>query len=248
MTGTVEKMTNALVVPQGDLILTRIATVMDINDALREVCSFLQVRHLTYLLAQNPCMGVTSTFVRTTYPAEWVSRYLTGSYEHRDPVFARGLCGKVPFFWSEASLATADAREFFAEAKSHGVGGLGYCVPIADRLGLRAMLCLNHSGDAAAWRSKVAEHRTIIAKIADAIHGRALGLLRVTDVQAPLSPREIECLTWAAQGKDALTIASILEISDHTARDHLRFAKKKLGCTTIAQAVYKAGKLNLINH
>lgn len=52
-----------------------------------------------------------------------------------------------------------------------------------------------------------------------------------------LSPREFECLQWAAKGKSAWEIGSILGISRRTAAFHLDNAKRKLDVRTIAQAV-----------
>jgi len=52
-----------------------------------------------------------------------------------------------------------------------------------------------------------------------------------------LSPREFECLEWAAQGKSAWEIGRILGISRHTAATYLETTKAKLGVRTIVQAV-----------
>jgi DNA-binding CsgD family transcriptional regulator len=52
-----------------------------------------------------------------------------------------------------------------------------------------------------------------------------------------LSPREFECLEWAAQGKSAWEIGQILGISRHTVATYLDNAKAKLGVRTIVQAV-----------
>jgi LuxR family transcriptional regulator, activator of conjugal transfer of Ti plasmids len=52
-----------------------------------------------------------------------------------------------------------------------------------------------------------------------------------------LSPREYECLEWAAKGKSAWDIGCILNISRRTAAFHLDNAKSKLGVRTISQAV-----------
>jgi LuxR family transcriptional regulator, activator of conjugal transfer of Ti plasmids len=63
---------------------------------------------------------------------------------------------------------------------------------------------------------------------------------KLTDEQRigsiPLSPREFECLEWAAQGKSAWEIGRILGISRHTVASYLNHAKQKLGVRTIVQA------------
>ena len=54
-----------------------------------------------------------------------------------------------------------------------------------------------------------------------------------------MSPREFECLEWAARGKSAWDIGAILGISRRTAAFHLDNARLKLGVKTISQAVAK---------
>ena len=62
-----------------------------------------------------------------------------------------------------------------------------------------------------------------------------------------LSPREFECLKWAARGKSAWEIGQILGISRHTVATHLQNSKSKLGVRTIVQAVARltASKLTM---
>lgn len=61
-----------------------------------------------------------------------------------------------------------------------------------------------------------------------------------------LSPREIECLRWAAAGKTDVEIGRILTISPRTTRFHIENAKKKLGVSTRVQAVTEALRLRAI--
>jgi LuxR family transcriptional activator of conjugal transfer of Ti plasmids len=63
---------------------------------------------------------------------------------------------------------------------------------------------------------------------------------------AALSPREVECLEWAAQGKSAWEIGIILGISRHTVAAYLESAKTKLGVRTIVQAVARVTASKLI--
>jgi DNA-binding CsgD family transcriptional regulator len=61
-----------------------------------------------------------------------------------------------------------------------------------------------------------------------------------------LSPREVECLSWAAAGKTDAEIGRILAISPRTTRFHIENAKKKLGVATRVQAVAEAMKRKAI--
>lgn len=53
----------------------------------------------------------------------------------------------------------------------------------------------------------------------------------------PLTPREAECLRWAAQGKTNYEAAIILGISENTVRYHFKNILGKLGARSRAQAV-----------
>lgn len=61
-----------------------------------------------------------------------------------------------------------------------------------------------------------------------------------------LSPRERECLHWAAAGKNAPETAVILDRSVETVRRHLKNAMAKLDAPTLAGAVARAGACGLI--
>lgn len=61
-----------------------------------------------------------------------------------------------------------------------------------------------------------------------------------------LSPRELECLKWAAAGKTDSEIGMILSISARTTRFHIENAKKKLGVATRIQAVAEALRMKAI--
>jgi DNA-binding CsgD family transcriptional regulator len=55
-------------------------------------------------------------------------------------------------------------------------------------------------------------------------------------VRIQLSPREIECLQWAAAGKSDADIASLVGIKPATAHFHIEQAKKRLGVKTRVEA------------
>jgi LuxR family transcriptional regulator len=61
-----------------------------------------------------------------------------------------------------------------------------------------------------------------------------------------LTPREIECLRWAARGKTAQDIAVILDRSLATICLHLNNAMRKLGAQNRAQAIARAYHYRLL--
>lgn len=61
-----------------------------------------------------------------------------------------------------------------------------------------------------------------------------------------LTPRELECLRWTAEGKTAWEVGQILGISAQTAARHLGNATQKLGGVNKHHAVVKALRMKLI--
>ncbi|WP_137134714.1 LuxR family transcriptional regulator [Rhizobium sp. FKY42] len=204
-----------------------------------------ELDNLTYHLSQTVISKVDSLYVRTTYPAAWVGRYLMRNYMAIDPVVVEGFERSLPFFWEELRITEA-AVNFLQDAKDHGLGGNGYSVPVTDKFARRALVSFNGSKEN--WREFVANFRNDWIELSHRIHAKAMRELYGEDDPVPvLSPRELECLHWSALGKDHKAVAIILGISEHTARDYLKSARIKLGCANIAQAIAKALKLRVIS-
>ncbi|MEL6287369.1 MAG: helix-turn-helix domain-containing protein [Pseudomonadota bacterium] len=58
--------------------------------------------------------------------------------------------------------------------------------------------------------------------------------------QSALTPREIDCVQWAAAGKSDWEIGAILNISRKTANYHIENAKRRLGVASRIQAILDA--------
>lgn len=224
---------------------SQIEQAESVEAALRKLQQNYGLDNITYHLAQTVMSKVDSLYVRTTYPAEWVGRYLLRNYMAIDPVVVEGFERSLPFFWDELEITEASTR-LLNDARAHGLGGNGYSIPVTDRSGRRALVSFN--GSEANWRDFVTHYRSDWMELSQRIHLKAMRELHGEDDPTPvLSPRELECLHWSALGKDHKAVAIILSISEHTARDYLKSARIKLGCANIAQAIAKALKLRIIN-
>ena len=62
-----------------------------------------------------------------------------------------------------------------------------------------------------------------------------------------LTPRELECLQWAAEGKTSWEIGRLLRISERTAIFHLNNASRKLGVCSRQAAVARAVALRMLS-
>lgn len=176
----------------------------------------------------------------STYPADWVSHYSHCHYERLDPVIAQALQSPEPFQWGLGAMArqlSSAQYELFSEASRFGIR-FGFTVPIHDGRGPIAALTFATNEKRPQFESCISSHARVLQLMAMYFHAhvrrKLSGDRRIGE--ALLTPRELECLEWAAEGKSAWEIGRILGISRHTVASYLENAKEKLGVRTIVQA------------
>jgi LuxR family transcriptional activator of conjugal transfer of Ti plasmids len=179
----------------------------------------------------------------SSYPTKWTDHYLQNRYEKVDPVILGSLKNAEPFEWgiglSPTPLSKAQ-NVLLDEAAQFGIR-CGFTVPVHDPRGPIAAITFAADERRPAFQRCIERNRHVLQLMALYFHARARRKLapeRVID-GVPLSPRELECLEWAAQGKSAWEIGRLLNISRRTAAFHLDNAKAKFDVRTICQAVAK---------
>lgn len=217
----------------------------EIQTVVTELRDFLSVDHLVYVTSKFGGSPSADPYIRLTYPASWLARYLGMGYADVDPILREGFQRTLPFEWNELGISGGAEAAFLADAAAHGVGPHGYSIPVTTKHGHRGLLAVSCSGSEEEWTRFLASTRTGLIQIANRLHRRVIAEL-FGDDRPRLTPRELECLRWVALGKGTPEIAAILQISPHTTRDHLKSVHYKLDCVTSAQAVTKAVKLGLL--
>lgn len=228
-----------------DRITLETQSAETVQDALQIFQLAYGVDFATYHLALTMVDIIDTPYVRTTYNATWVSRYLLRDYVKIDPVLREGLVRQMPFDWREVDIPQA-AHEFLLDAQHHGVGANGYSIPIVDK-SRRALLSLNSRRTGDEWSATVAQYQEEWLELAFLIHHKAVfELYGEHDPIPQLSARELECLHWSALGKDSVDIAVILKLSEHTTRAYIKSARNKLGGGSITYTIARAMQLRLI--
>ncbi|MEO1501554.1 MAG: helix-turn-helix transcriptional regulator [Pseudomonadota bacterium] len=77
--------------------------------------------------------------------------------------------------------------------------------------------------------------------------GRQVCDLAFGDEPVKLSPRERDCLHWAAMGRSTKEIADTLSLSDNTVNEYFASAQRKLKASNRVQAVMRAYMIDLIS-
>lgn len=227
--------------PQLSVLLTR-----TVQESLQNIAQHFGVDFVTMHIVRNALSGTDNPYVRTTYPAEWVSHYLLHNLVTIDPILQMAIKSDKAFDWADVPV-TASSRYMMEMALSFGLGMCGYSLPCVDSLGRKSILSLNSRMDYPDWQAFLHHHATALASIGRDLHIKSLAEATVGMIDVPqLSPREHECLVWTAGGKTYSEIAIILDLSEHTVRSYLKVARLKLDSVSMAQAVAKASNMGLI--
>ena len=219
----------------------------DVQDAIARIRDLYGLHHSVFHLGQTQVDTLDRPFVRTTYPDTWVSRYLLKGYVNVDPVAREGFARMLPFDWQDLEYGEEQA-EMMRDSVQYDVGYSGYSVPIIDRQARRSLFSVTSKLMGPEWKEYLEMNAPDLQEIAHRVHRRALSeVFGEVDPLPPLGPREVECLTWTARGKDYAVIADILGLSGHTVRGYLKSARFKLECATLPQAVAKAVSMKIIS-
>jgi DNA-binding CsgD family transcriptional regulator len=196
----------------------------------------------------------SKTFVFTTLPRAWVIRYDEQAYIEVDPRVKRASESAVPLVWDQTTERGHSARvdAFLADAAAHGVSS-GVAFGVHDsRAGLVAVALNSSQGTIDDVRRD-----TISRNLGDII---LLGIyfheifMRAVVQQgvapksegAPLTPREKQCLLFAARGLTSVDIATRLAIAERTVEFHFAGIRSKLAAANRQEAVAKAMTAGLI--
>ncbi len=217
----------------------------EIDAVVEKLRSLLEVDHVVYHSSKLGVSPSADPYVRLTYPAVWIKRYIQMGYSDVDPVAREGFRRTIPFSWSELEIQSQREASFLADAAAHGIGPQGFSIPVVSKHGHRGLFTVCRSLPEDKWKKFLENERATLIKIANRLHQRVVVEVFGED-HLHLTARELECLRWAALGKDAGQIAVILGISAHTARDYLKSARFKLDSVTLAQAVGKAMNIGLL--
>ena len=115
----------------------------------------LGVSHSTlHVISEAPSTNFT-TKVLTTYPEEWITRYVNRRYSFLDPVGRACLTTEQGFFWDSLDHSALPLRTFWADAAAHGVGPSGFTLPITTERGDKLAISLCSAEEEEPFRARL---------------------------------------------------------------------------------------------
>ncbi|MCS3730857.1 MULTISPECIES: helix-turn-helix transcriptional regulator [Bradyrhizobium] len=178
------------------------------------------------------------------FPKGWGARYVDQNYLPRDPILARLQKDRNAFSWSDGYRSCPDpdnVRIIGGEAADFGLVE-GFVIPITTLDQRTAALSFGGARDDLSNRD-----RSALTFLAHFAIGHWLYLRRPNLTRSkPLSPREFDCLLWAAEGKTDWEISVILGISRSTVTKHIASAREKLDAVSKSHAIAIAMRLKIL--
>lgn len=170
-----------------------------------------------------------------THDPEWAYTYMTAGMYRRDPRL-KAVEVNRPLDWREA-CDTEEHRTFIGSLTAVTGTTHGLTMPAPAQAGARAIIAASFTGTDEEWSRLYAILSPTLTKVAADLVSLAA---EAPPGRAPLSPRELGVLQWAAEGKTTRDTAAILRIHTRTVEMHLTSAREKLDALNTTHAVARA--------
>ncbi|MFT3719391.1 LuxR family transcriptional regulator [Pseudorhodoferax sp.] len=193
--------------------------------------------------AHHPAVHVVSNF-----PEAWLRRYRVRGYAAIDPVLRWCRTSTAPRPWTEEWLTQQAPPALLQAAAAHGLRH-GWSQAVHDGLGVRGMFSVARAAGPLDPPELVRKQPTL-QLLAHRAHRLVLADLRehwARTATERLTPREVEVLRWAADGKTAQDTAEILGLKLTTVRFHIDNAVRKLQAGNVTAAVFRALVLGVLH-
>jgi|GEM_PF-5608490 len=202
-------------------LLGRVETIENVHQPERgfaEVCHAFGIQNIAYLGVNLPHSNFQNYYVQSTYSQPWQQRYEAANYVTLDPVVQHGLKATLPFDWRLIPTLTKPQKHFLDEANEFGVGSQGLTYPVHGIGGEIGFFCISANLSNKEWLEFKRQNFHSLRLMADMFHQKLIAnMLPAAQKQKPLlTPREVECLKWCAEGKTQQDIAEIMNITPRT--------------------------------
>lgn len=224
-------------------------TEQELKNVCDQFCVTVGFEFYLFAICKLTSLSAPEITTITNYPDAWIEYYFEEKYQRIDPVVRYCFEKVSPIRWDHLQnlpeYISPEGDMLFKKAAQLGLAH-GISIPLKT-----------HSGEICIFSLATADgvdidNRFDIVLSPAHIFSTELfnNLTRIkstlSDVQENLTPRELECIFWACEGKTTWEISQILDITERTVIFHLTSATKKLGAVNRQHAVAKAITTGLI--
>jgi LuxR family transcriptional regulator, quorum-sensing system regulator BjaR1 len=223
----------------------------DVTSTFSKACGFLGAK--AFIICDIPAHAPPgrNEVYASGWDSAWEDRYASKNYGRWDPVPNHVYRTVNPFYWHEVGQSERkDSTGYHIMNEARYEFGMedGYCIPIHGLHGTAGLVSV--ASDLQNW--KLGEREDAILHLIGIYAFEAVRKLR-QGLNSPggggpkLSPRELECTRWLAEGKTTWEMAKIMGIAQETVREYIKSASRKMETCTQAHLVARAHRLNLIH-
>jgi DNA-binding CsgD family transcriptional regulator len=204
----------------------------------------------TDLLFRNRYNIETATpIILNHYPESWTRHYLEKNYIETDPVFARIKRQWEPVIWDDIAAKKLEIAEkkVMNEACESGLHN-GISIPLHGPDGDNFIISMASDDHGNLMLRRHYPYLRLISAQFFFVFNDLWRKSASAQAAIPhLTERERECLQWAAHGKSAWEIGTILHISEATVRFHLSNAFSKLKAQNRINAIVRGIRWGIIS-
>ncbi len=206
------------------------------------------------LLTDHPSINQSAQHgLATSYPEDWLKHYNENEYQKNDPVWQRLLKNTTPFFWNDTVLTLKRKNrqdpktlllpeKIMREAEEAKVAdGAGFS--FRGKAGEIAGIGLSRERSENTYDIHDLAELYMVATV---FHEKLISTYQV-ETLPPLTERQLEVLSWAAEGKSDKEIAFKIGITAAAVRFHWNNIFKNMDVNTKLLATTKAIRTGLIS-
>jgi LuxR family transcriptional regulator, quorum-sensing system regulator SdiA len=221
----------------------------EIGRALQDIGRTVGARHVALVMQHVPGIITENALVADTFGDEWRQHAMALRLASVDPCRTAATAVAPVIDWSDLPRDKVRIRKFFREFQERQLGRKALTMLHRGHLGDRSLLTFTSDATDRRWEQLVDELREAGGVIHPAFHRFVLRTHFGIDgaVAIRLTPREKECLNWAAHGHTSKKIGDELGLTAATVNFFIDAAVQKLAASNRAHAAAKAVALGLIS-
>jgi len=220
----------------------------DLARALQDICRAAGAKHGGFVMRHAPGVVGDDPFHIDTYGEAWRRHAAIQAYAPTDPLSALSERSIHPFDWAELPRQRGRLKRFLRDFQEFQLGRQALTAIYRGPSGDRSILTLTCDLSDRRWQGARHDFAVAMAQLHPAFHAAVLRLrfdFDSTEV-AKLTPREKQCLGWAAHGRTSREIGENLGLTASTVNFFIEAAVGKLAASNRAHAAAKAVALGLI--
>jgi DNA-binding CsgD family transcriptional regulator len=220
----------------------------DFLRALQDVCRACGAKHGSFLMRHVPGVVGDDPYQVDTFGDVWRTHVEEHKYASVDPIKSFSERAIQPVDWRDLPRAKTRDRRFFRDFTEFQLGRQALTATFRGPSGDRSLVTLTSDVTERRWPTVKTEMVAALGVLHPALHHAVLRLrFQISDVIIiRLTPREKQCLGWAAHGHTSKQIGENLGLTPATVNFFIDAAVSKLEASNRAHAAAKAVALGLI--